>query len=86
LVDNNTAPLNYDGFNNSGVIADYETRVTGDDIRFVLFLSDDKFFKGAFALVESLWESRNSTLLPPLVMVVGKQYHPTCQENQCWSP
>jgi hypothetical protein len=63
--------------NDSDTIADYadrEARAAHDaheDIRFVLFLSDAKFFKGAFALVESLRESRNSTAFPPLVMVVG---------------
>jgi hypothetical protein len=63
--------LNQSGLNRSGIIVDHDSRIVYEDIRFVLFLSDAKFFNGAFTLLESLWESRNSTAFPPLVMVVG---------------
>ncbi|KAI2490430.1 hypothetical protein MHU86_24146 [Fragilaria crotonensis] len=47
-----------------------EVTAKPETTRFVLFLCDLSFFNGAVALLASLAESRRSTSLPPLVMIM----------------
>lgn len=58
-----------------GIFAEATSEDKSTDVRvltrFVMFLCDSSYFKGAVALVASLSESSMSTSLPPLVMVVG---------------